>query len=92
MILLMEVECFLYNTHSLKGKRSVLKSLITRLRQDFNVSVAELDYHDLWQRTKLGIVTISNDLRLAEKIMQEVQAVIDADTEMECTHSVTERL
>jgi uncharacterized protein len=85
MILSLEVECILYDGHSLKDKRSVIKRLLARLRRDFNVSVTELDYHDRWQRTKLGIVTITNERTHGEQVMQEVLRVIDTYSELERT-------
>ena len=85
MIISLEVECILYDGHSLKDKRSVIKRLLAKLRRDFNVAVTELDYHDLWQRTKLGIVTISNERTHGEQVMQEVLRVIDTFTELERT-------
>lgn len=85
MILYLEVELLLYDGHSLKEKRSVIKPIIARLRKDFNVSVAELDYQELWQRTKLGIVTLSNKTKHAEQVMQEVLRIIDTFHEIERT-------
>ncbi|MFC3040337.1 DUF503 domain-containing protein [Virgibacillus xinjiangensis] len=91
MILYAEVECMLYEGHSLKQKRSVIKRLFSKLRKDFNISLTEMDYHDLWQRTKIGIVTISTDGTHAEKVIQEVLRVIDSYPEMERTLTNTER-
>ena len=48
------LELRLENSHSLKEKRHVVKSLKDRLRHKFNVSVAEIDYQDLWQRAAAG--------------------------------------
>lgn len=92
MIVYAEIECMLYEGHSLKEKRSVIKRVIAKLRNDFNVSIAELDYHDLWQRTKLGIITISNEQVYSEKVIQEVLRVIDSYPEMERTITNIERL
>lgn len=83
MIIYAEVELFFYNEQSLKDKRSLIKRITHKLRQKLNVSVAELDYHDLWQRTKLGIVTVSNTTVHAEKIIQEALRMIDTFTELE---------
>ncbi|WP_026906161.1 DUF503 domain-containing protein [Paucisalibacillus globulus] len=85
MIISLEVECIMYDGHSLKDKRSVIKRLLAKLRRDFNVAVTELDYHDLWQRTKLGIVTITNERTHGEQVMQEVLRVIDTYSELERT-------
>lgn len=85
MIFYLEVECIIYDSHSLKDKRSVIKKLLAKLRNDFNVAVTELDFHDLWQRTKLGIVTITNERIHGEQVMQEVLRVIDTYSELELT-------
>ncbi|GAA0435034.1 MAG: DUF503 domain-containing protein [Bacillota bacterium] len=92
MIIYAEVECMMYEGNSLKQKRSVIKRLIAKLKNDYNVAVTELDYHDLWQRTKLGIVTISNEQKHAEQIIQGVINVIDSYTELERTITEVERI
>lgn len=51
----------LYGILSLKDKRRVLKSLLTRLPRQFNVAVAEIDYHDQWQTAVICLVTVGND-------------------------------
>ena len=55
------LELRLENSHSLKDKRHVVRSLQERLRNKFNVAVAEIDYQDLWQRAALAAVTVSSD-------------------------------
>ncbi len=55
------LELRLENSHSLKDKRHVVRSLKDRLRRKFNVAVAEIDYQDLWQRAALAAVTVSSD-------------------------------
>src|SRR2546421_620051 len=50
---------------SLKEKRHVVKSLTGSLRARFNVSVAEVDHHDLWQRAAIGVSVVTADLRRA---------------------------
>ena len=57
---------------SLKGKRRVLKSITTRVGSKFNVSVAEVDDHDLWQLASLGICCVSNDKRHANEVLSRV--------------------
>ncbi|MBM7552707.1 DUF503 domain-containing protein [Thalassobacillus pellis] len=90
MILSAEVECFIYNAQSLKEKRSVLKRVITRLQNEYNISVSEMDHHDLWQRTVIGIVTISNDRVQAERLIQQTLAFIDSFPEIERTDTSVE--
>jgi len=57
---------------SLKGKRRVLKSITTQIGNKFNVSVAEVDDHDLWQLATLGICCVSNNKRHANEILSKV--------------------
>jgi uncharacterized protein YlxP (DUF503 family) len=57
---------------SLKGKRQVLKSINTRVRNKFNVSVAEIDDHDLWQLAALGICCVSNNKRYTNEVLSKV--------------------
>ncbi|ASK63484.1 hypothetical protein CFK37_15645 [Virgibacillus phasianinus] len=92
MIVVAEVECMLYDTHSLKDKRSVLKKIMNKLSKDFNIAITELDFHDLWQRTKFGIVTISTSYTHAEQVIQEVLKNMDNFPELECTITQVERI
>lgn len=56
---------------SLKGKRRILKSITTRLRSKFNVSVAEVDDNDLWQLATLGISCVSNNKRYTNEVLSK---------------------
>ncbi len=61
---------------SLKGKRRVLKSITTRVRSKFNVSVAEVDDQNLWQLATLGICCVSNDKRHTNEVLSKVMDLI----------------
>jgi len=61
------------HAHSLKDKRQVVKSLKDRLRNRYNVSVAEIDYQDLWQRALIAAVTVSSAHSHAESVLQNVE-------------------
>lgn len=61
------------HAHSLKDKRQVVKSLKDRLRQKFNVSVAEIDHQELWQRAVVAAVTVSADRVYAEQLLALVE-------------------
>ena len=61
------------NSHSLKDKRHVVKSLKDRLRHKFNVAVAEIDYQDLWQRALIAVVTVSAAQAHGELVLQTVE-------------------
>jgi hypothetical protein len=67
------LELRLEDSHSLKDKRHVVKSLKDRLRRKFNVAVAEIEYQDLWQRAAVAAVTVSSDRTHAEKVLQSVE-------------------
>ena len=67
------LELRLEYSHSLKDKRHVVLGLKERLRNKFNVAVAEIDYQDLWQRALIAAVTVSGDHGRAEQVLQAVE-------------------
>jgi uncharacterized protein YlxP (DUF503 family) len=82
------LELRLENSHSLKDKRHVVESLKSRLRNKFNVSVAEIDHQDLWQRAAVAAVTVSSDHTHAEKVLRSVEdeaAALLGGSLAECT-------
>lgn len=83
MIGYVECECIIYDAQSLKDKRAVLKRIMTRLKQKYNVSVSELDFQDMWQRTKIGIVTISSSKISSERELGNALKMIDSFPEIE---------
>ncbi len=64
---------------SLKGKRMVVKSVAQRVRNRFNVAVAEVDTQDAWQVATLGIVCISDDPRHANAMLSKVIDFIESE-------------
>lgn len=58
---------------SLKQKRHVVKTLTASLRQKFNVSVAEVDHHDLWQRTAIGVASVAEEGYHLKRVMHQVE-------------------
>lgn len=68
------LEVHINSAHSLKNKRSVVKSVLQRLRNEFNVSTAEVGEQDRWQIAQLGVVCVSSDQQYAR---QQLQAVVD---------------
>ncbi|RFU71329.1 DUF503 family protein [Peribacillus saganii] len=85
MILLAECECIIHEAQSLKEKRAVLQRVITRLKQRYNVSVAELDFQDVWQRTKIGVVAITSSKASTEREIQSALDYLDSFPELERT-------
>lgn len=61
---------------SLKGKRRVLKSITSQLKNRFNVAVAEVDDNELWQLATLGVCCLSNDKRYTNEVLSKVAAFI----------------
>lgn len=78
-------ECIIYDAHSLKEKRAVLLRILSRLKQKFNISVSEVDYQDVWQRTKIAIVAVSSSKVTTEHELQNALAFIDSFPEIERT-------
>ena len=68
------IEIFIPTVHSLKEKRSVVKSVVARLRNEFNASVAEVDALDVWQRGVIGVACVSSDSRY---VQEQMQAIVD---------------
>ncbi len=68
-------------SHSFKGKRSVVKSLSQRIQNNFNVSVAEVNDNESWQMATLGITCASNSARHADEIISNVLSYIESSWE-----------
>ena len=71
--------------HSLKEKRMVVKSLTAKIRNRFNVSVAEVEAQDVHQTIVLGIACVSETASFADGVIDKVVAFIEANTEAEIT-------
>ncbi len=71
---LLTLEIHISDAQSLKDKRQVLRSLKDRLRAHFNVAVAELEHQELWQRSKIGVVSISGNSKHLEESLTAIAA------------------
>jgi uncharacterized protein YlxP (DUF503 family) len=69
--------------HSLKQKRHVLKTLTAALRQTFAVSVAEVDYQDLWQRAAIAVAVVGGEEHHLRRVLREIEHRVDAWGEIE---------
>ena len=74
---LLTLELHIPDAQSLKDKRQIVRSLKDRLRGQFNVAVAELDHQDSWQRSVVGVVTLSNEESHVEESLQHILAEAD---------------
>ncbi|HEY7756364.1 MAG TPA: DUF503 domain-containing protein [Actinomycetota bacterium] len=68
---------------SLKEKRHVVKTLTNAIRSRFNVSVAEVDHHDLWQRTALAVAIAAGEGYHAKRVLHEVERLVERWGEVE---------
>jgi hypothetical protein len=66
------IELRLPGNGSLKGKRRVIKSMVTRIGREFNVSIAEVDAQDAWQRAVLGVACVSASASYAHGLLERV--------------------
>lgn len=92
MVGLCTLELRIPDVQSLKGKRQVLSSLITRVRNRFNVSVAEIDEQDLWQKAILGVACVANDTGRVNQILDQVLNLIRSNPSLELLRSQIEIL
>jgi uncharacterized protein len=67
----------LHDCHSLKGKRKIIKSIIGRLRNEFNASIAEIDFNDIYQKAKIGFAVIGNDRRVINAKIDKIINMAD---------------
>ncbi|MFC1683740.1 DUF503 domain-containing protein [Candidatus Zixiibacteriota bacterium] len=77
------IELYIAESGSLKSKRQVLRALKDRVRNAFNVSISEVDHHDLWQRATLGVAIISTDTPFVHKVLNKVVNLIGRESRAE---------
>ena len=63
-------------SHSLKDKRRVVKSILAKVRNKYNVSIAEVDANDVWQSAVIGIACVSNDATRAHRLLIKIVEMI----------------
>jgi len=79
-------------SQSLKDKRRILSSLTERLRRQFNVAIAEVEYQDQWQRAQLAIVFVNTNWRMLQSSMSKLTEYVDRDRRVEITNTETRQL
>jgi uncharacterized protein YlxP (DUF503 family) len=70
----LELDIHFPHARSLKDKRRELAGLKDRIRQKHNVALAELDFQDVWQRTKIGVVTLNSQPGIVEQILAKIRS------------------
>jgi uncharacterized protein YlxP (DUF503 family) len=86
------IELFIPDSQSLKDKRQVLLSVKDRLHQKFNLSVAEVDGQDLWQKAVLGLACVANDARHVNQVLDQALNMIRSNPAVEIVQSQVELL
>jgi len=77
------LELHLPGVASLKGKRQILLSLKDRIKDKFNVSIAEVDEQDIWQRAVLGVACVANEQRHTNQVLDSVLNLVRGNPEVE---------
>lgn len=83
VIAVLKVDLYLHGAASLKDKRTIIRGIKDRLNNKFNISLAEIDFQDKWQRAQLGIVQVGNDYKYLEKNMNTIFGMLDSNTSAE---------
>jgi len=79
----LQLELRFFNPQSLKEKRVLLKSLVSRIRKQFNVAIAEIDGMDLWQTTTLAIAAVGGETKRVNQILDYVREFICGEHSIE---------
>jgi uncharacterized protein len=83
VVAIVQVGIRLEGIESLKDKRAILRSLIERIRHNFQVAIAEVDDHDLWGNATLGITAVSNAAIHLESVLSKVRDEIEGNPALE---------
>ena len=76
--------------NSLKGKRKIVKSIVSQVRNRYNVACSEVKYQDVWQTAEIGICTVGNSEPLLSSIMERVFDFVENSCPCEIVHSELE--
>lgn len=88
----LEIQLRIDGSYSLKDKRRVLRSLMDRVRREFQVSVAEVGDHDLWNVATVGVACVSNEAGHAESVLRHALQAFDQCPQLEVESSCLETL
>lgn len=78
-----QFELFIPESNSLKEKRFILQSIKTKLRNRFNISIAEVGHNDKWQRAVLGISVVANEKRFIDEVSGKILAFIERESRVQ---------
>jgi len=86
----LSLRLYIPGAHSLKDRRRALRSIKDRLRSQFNVSVAEVDAHDVWQSAVLGVSAVGFDRPYVEELLDRVITLVRSSRHVELVSSERE--
>jgi uncharacterized protein len=75
-VLALQVELHIGDSHSLKDKRGVIRSVVDGSRRRFQVAAAEVGHHDVWQRASLGFAAVSSSHQHTTEVIDEVSRFV----------------
>jgi len=78
-----EIELLVSGSQSLKDKRQVIRHLKEKVKHKFNISMAEVDHQDLWQRAMLGLACVGNDREFVREVLTKAIQVVESDVGVE---------
>ena len=90
MVAVTQLELFMPYTSSLKGKRSIIKSVMSQIRNKYNVSIAEIDFHEQWQRTLLEVAAVANEYSFLQKEITTIVRFVETFSDVELIRADTE--
>ena len=73
-----KISLYIQDNRSLKEKRKIVKSIIAKVQQRFNASIAEVDFNDKWQRIGLGLSVVGNDRRFVNSALDTILSYVDS--------------
>lgn len=82
-VAILEVELHIPESGSLKSKRQILQGLIRRLRNRFNLSATEVEFQNLWQRSRLGLAIVCTTETAARQASQHILNYIETEERLE---------
>ena len=78
-----QLKISIYEAHSLKEKRRILKSLKEKLKNKFNISIAEVGENEKWQTSIIGISIVSNNKKIIESSFDKILNFVETFYELE---------
>lgn len=81
----LQITFMIFDSYSLKDKRRVIKGMMERIRNRFNVSISEIEDHEIWNKCVVGVACVSNSEKLCNQMFDQVIHFIDENTYVEIT-------